>query len=394
MNRAIFRTDNAGQIWDVDNFSVVRGPECPTVCGADGIEAGEDCEHTLICSGGGNDGDACVDDAGCPDGACLAGDLNCPGRCRAVGADGECTCDRVNTSPCATLELDNGFNSFITDGGWYTFVADTPSTAIESCGSSGFDSYLVIFDSDSDCTAISEIVRQDDCGSDSYGTNSDPLASCFDAAGAGAGPGPPFDSCFCIPTTIGKRYWVWEARAGGLGSVSVVSLDKRITCEALYDEGGACCNDGDASCRNVASASECTGRFETFTVTKLCESPSVTCVESVLGACCDKLDGFCSNTLKSDCTGSQPNWTPEPCAEIVCDPAQGACCNTRFGTCTQDTLAGCQGANFNWTKGAACSEQTCPDPFVPTVSEWGLVIMTLLLLIGAKVYFGRRGALA
>ena len=27
---------------------------------------------------------------------------------------------------------------------------------------------------------------------------------------------------------------------------------------------------------------------------------------------------------------------------------------------------------------------------VPTVSEWGLVIMTLLLLTCAKLYFGRR----
>lgn len=27
---------------------------------------------------------------------------------------------------------------------------------------------------------------------------------------------------------------------------------------------------------------------------------------------------------------------------------------------------------------------------IPTVSEWGLVVMTLLLLTGAKFYFGRR----
>lgn len=27
---------------------------------------------------------------------------------------------------------------------------------------------------------------------------------------------------------------------------------------------------------------------------------------------------------------------------------------------------------------------------IPTVSQWGLVVMTLLLLVGAKVYFGRR----
>ena len=31
------------------------------------------------------------------------------------------------------------------------------------------------------------------------------------------------------------------------------------------------------------------------------------------------------------------------------------------------------------------------DP-IPTVSEWGLVVLTLLLLTGAKIYFGRRRA--
>ena len=30
------------------------------------------------------------------------------------------------------------------------------------------------------------------------------------------------------------------------------------------------------------------------------------------------------------------------------------------------------------------------NPEIPTVSEWGLVILALLMLIGAKVYFGAR----
>ena len=31
---------------------------------------------------------------------------------------------------------------------------------------------------------------------------------------------------------------------------------------------------------------------------------------------------------------------------------------------------------------------------IPTISEWGLVILALLLLAGGKVYFGRRDSLA
>jgi hypothetical protein len=38
------------------------------------------------------------------------------------------------------------------------------------------------------------------------------------------------------------------------------------------------------------------------------------------------------------------------------------------------------------------NETNC-DPEIPTVSEWGLVVLTLLLLIGAKLYFGRRDSL-
>ena len=30
---------------------------------------------------------------------------------------------------------------------------------------------------------------------------------------------------------------------------------------------------------------------------------------------------------------------------------------------------------------------------LPTVSQWGLVVMTLLLAMGGKVYFGRRRAM-
>ena len=35
----------------------------------------------------------------------------------------------------------------------------------------------------------------------------------------------------------------------------------------------------------------------------------------------------------------------------------------------------------------------CPQDAIPTVSEWGLVIMALLLLVAGKVYFGRRTAI-
>jgi hypothetical protein len=41
-------------------------------------------------------------------------------------------------------------------------------------------------------------------------------------------------------------------------------------------------------------------------------------------------------------------------------------------------------------KDALCSEIECSHKAIPTMSQWGLAVLTLLLLIGAKVYFGRR----
>ncbi len=43
-------------------------------------------------------------------------------------------------------------------------------------------------------------------------------------------------------------------------------------------------------------------------------------------------------------------------------------------------------ANVNQNGVKDCLE----DEFIPTVSEWGLVVLALLLLVGAKVWFSRR----
>jgi hypothetical protein len=51
----------------------------------------------------------------------------------------------------------------------------------------------------------------------------------------------------------------------------------------------------------------------------------------------------------------------DPCTENTCDPATG-CAYPPSGFC------------------------------IPTVSEWGLVVMALLLAIASKIHFGRRAS--
>lgn len=148
------------------------------------------------------------------------------------------------------------------------------------------------------------------------------------------------------------------------------------------DECEDCCVDLD--CEDDSDV--CT---DEVCVNGVCTHPE----NNVCGACCEQINGFCMNRVPpTDCTGNVVFAPGTKCNNLdpICTPISGACCNTRFGTCTNTILAQCSGTNLNWTKGENCSAQNCPDPFIPTVSVWGLLMLTLLLLIGAKIYFNRR----
>ena len=97
----------------------------------------------------------------------------------------------------------------------------------------------------------------------------------------------------------------------------------------------------------------------------------------------------------------QPVFGLRPGTPLVCE--DGMACN---GIETCNPSSGCvPGTPVNCDDGRECSVDTCNEPngtctnddadcAIPTVSEWGLVVLTLMLLIGAKVYFGRRQAIA
>jgi hypothetical protein len=74
----------------------------------------------------------------------------------------------------------------------------------------------------------------------------------------------------------------------------------------------------------------------------------------------------------------------------------GACCDhDPFGACTDEvTEAQCVCEKCEWFDKQACVHVACTKFPIPAVSEWGLVVLTLLLLTGAKVYFGRRSQAA
>jgi len=80
------------------------------------------------------------------------------------------------------------------------------------------------------------------------------------------------------------------------------------------------------------------------------------------------------------------NDVPDEC-EIT-----GACCDHEaFSGCTDGlTQAQCVCPRCEWYEGAACAEMSCSVEFIPALDTWGLVVLSLLLLIGAKTLFAHR----
>ena len=70
----------------------------------------------------------------------------------------------------------------------------------------------------------------------------------------------------------------------------------------------------------------------------------------------------------------------------------GACCTAAGCTQTIETLCVGPSKSKYHGDGTTC-EEACPTG-IPTVSEWGLVVLALLLLVAGKVYFGRKRNLA
>ena len=134
---------------------------------------------------------------------------------------------------------------------------------------------------------------------------------------------------------------------------------------------GACCdtNGADQGCRDNIAQVYCSNADNTWTENATCADVPCQCLPNCAGRECgdDGCGGSCGACDDGlFCNGVEP-----------CDP-QGGC------------VAGippCDPANEQ------CDETAdlCVPNVIPTVSEWGLVILTLLLLIFAKVAFGWKG---
>jgi len=146
------------------------------------------------------------------------------------------------------------------------------------------------------------------------------------------------------------------------------------------DECGACCDVNTRDCREVTSDSfDCVGGADTFSWNQqcfqiTCALPGAECGNNVREAteqCDGSDDTACAGRCRADCTCSGP-------------PAQICGNNVRQGT------EQCDGTDDAACPGLCRPDCRCPTAPMPTVSEWGMVILTLSLLVGFKLKFGRH----
>jgi len=122
----------------------------------------------------------------------------------------------------------------------------------------------------------------------------------------------------------------------------------------------------------------------------------LTCLGSCLASVCPATDGRCEIlvngvsrgqiSVQVGGLGGLPIGDEVCCKCVPCN--DGAFCN---GVETVDPSGDCIAGDPPCAVDFLCDEEndTCLEA-IPTVSDWGLVVLTLLLLIGAKIYFGRR----
>jgi hypothetical protein len=110
-------------------------------------------------------------------------------------------------------------------------------------------------------------------------------------------------------------------------------------------------------------------------------------------ACCNTVTDSCSNEDPGDCQGADQVYTEGVLCndlEDLCSDA-GACCDTLTGTCSASFASLCTGIFQQFTAGALCGDVECTGGSnIPTVSQWGMIALTVILLSGLTIKFGRR----
>jgi len=155
-----------------------------------------------------------------------------------------------------------------------------------------------------------------------------------------------------------------------------------VTGPSIFGFVGACCLP-DATCQESITEAECA------VLGGMHQGDASTCADAT-GACCLS-DATCQDAITAAACAGQGGTFQGTCTTCVND-VMGACC-LPDSTC-QDGLTPAQCTALSGTHQGGCSVCTgapgeCPAP-IPTVSEWGLAAMTLLVLTAGTIILRRR----
>ncbi len=370
----VFGDNYPGSYMDVDNVAVST---FPPICGDGLLE--EICEPT--------------------------NDSNCPGRCIPPGQPGECSCTPICThdDPCPVVNGPNG--PFLTSNGFYVYSGDSPFVSVDGCGTD-FD-----FRATLRLGTVEEVLLSNN-GCSPIAANHDTSASCFSQSGN------QLDPCACIANP-GQPILIQLSSSSGYvppGSLSIINIRKKAACAGA--SVGSCCdtNGLDQGCTDNLAEADCTGADKVWTDQGTCAGMPCDCIADCTGRICgdDGCGGSCGTCGDGNaCNGSEVCNSKGQCgpgAPLICNdgnPCNGIeSCETSVG-CVLGTplqcddglfcdgeefcvpVFGCQAGNPPCTENETCDEDTdqCVPSSIPTVSQWGLVALTLLLLIAAKAKF-------
>ena len=170
-----------------------------------------------------------------------------------------------------------------------------------------------------------------------------------------------------------------------------------ITCLQPEDPVGACCLP-DGNCIDDISPENCNSQGGTYQGDDT-ECSGISCLppQEQTGACCLP-DGTCSDGITEDMCVSELDGTFQGnsvCSEVSCPQPEepGACClpNGQCITTIEDTCNTLDGKYHG--DGTDCENFNCPPTnvqSVPTATEWGMIIMSVLFALSALFMLRRK----
>jgi hypothetical protein len=157
-----------------------------------------------------------------------------------------------------------------------------------------------------------------------------------------------------------------------------------VDCGVVVPPEQACCFENPVGCSDLTPAN-------CGIAGGIAQGPSTTCLTPCFptGACCNA-DGTCSlDVSEVDCLASGGTYRGDATdCTMPCPQPEGACCLSNEN-CLELTEASCTAIpDASWAGAGTTCPQGCTT--VPTVSEWGIVIMSLIAMTIGTCVFGRR----